>query len=362
MTSRELFLSYNTVDKTLAREIKEYLKTKGYESFLSHEDIEVSREWREEIVKHLEACVGLIAVVTDDFSKSSWTNQEVGIAIGKNKPVISIALDSSLGLPGFLESRQAIIAPEVNLEKAVEKAAQAIDRILKFESQSYEIHTYAATLLNVVSDTKLILTTYKDSLTNPDLTQMLLGIQNCANAFDGLSMVEPAEQLNLRANLAAIARRLDALTSLPVSMGLYGDEFGKEADEILVLTNEMIPILSNKIKAESLDDYSKRIHSSLESLRNGWRMRERLFKTQQTMILKETLRHHAFEFHRFALRTEATDLGIAVELAELSTRLHELSSTQKYFGYYLGGQILQRIEQAFSQCEILIETIEKKIH
>jgi hypothetical protein len=80
------------------------------------------------------------------------------------------------------------------------------------------------------------------------------------------------------------------------------------------------------------------------------------------MILKETLRHHAFEFHRFALRPEATELGMAAKLTELSIRLHELSSTQKYFGYWWGGQILQRIEQAFSQCEILIETIEKKIH
>jgi len=363
VASRELFLSYDTNDRIVAGEIKRYLQTKGYESFLAHEDIEVSADWREEILKHLESCVGLIAVVTVDFPKSSYANQEVGLAIGKNKPVISIVLDSGRSLPGFLESRQAIMTSAEDLEKAVEKAAQAVDRILMFKSQSYEIHTYVDTLLKIVSDTKFTLTTYEDSLVDPDLIQMLLDIQNYANVFDGLSMVKPAEQLNLRVNLMAIARRLDALASLPVSMGSrYRDEFGKKAEAILVLTNEMIPTLSNEIKAESLDDYSKSLHSSLESFRNGWRMRERLFKTGQIMILKETLRHHAFEFHRFTLRPEATELGIAAELTELSIRLHELSSTQKYFGYWWGGQILQRIEQAFSQCEILIETIEKKIH
>jgi len=356
-------LSYDTNDRVVAGEIKKYLQKKGYESFLAHEDIEVSADWRDEILKHLETCVGLIAVVTADFPKSSWTNQEVGIAIGKNKPVISIVLDSGRSLPGFLESRQAIITSAEDLEKAVEEVAQAIDRILTFKSQSYEIHTYAATLLKIVSDTKLTLTTYKDSLVDPDLTQMLLDIRNYANAFDGLSMVKPAEQLKIRMSLTAITRRLDALTSLPVSIGSrYGEEFGKRAEEILVLTNEMIPTLSNEIKAESLDDYSKGLHGGLESFRSGWKMRERLFKTNQAMILKETLRHHAFEFYRFALRPEATELGIASELTELSIRLHELSSTEKYFGYWWGGQILQRIEQGFSQCETLIETIEKKVH
>ena len=363
MSSKELFLSHSNIDKAIAREIKKHLATRGYESFLAHEDIEVSAIWRDEILKHLETCIGLIAVVTGNFPKSFWTNQEVGMAIGKNKPVISMVLDPDARRnSGFLESRQAIITSVADLEKAVEEVAQAIDRILTFKSQSYEIHTYAATLLKIVSDTKLTLTTYKDSLVDPDLTQMLLDIQNYANALDGLSMVRPAEQLNIRLSLTAIARRLDALTSLPVSIGSrYGDEFGKRAEEILALTNDMIPTLNNEIKAESLDDYSESLHSSLESFRNGWRMRERLFKTGQVMTLKETLRHHAFEFHRFALRPEATELGVAAELTELSIRLHELSSTQKYFGYRWGGQILQRIEEAYSQCETLINTIEKKI-
>jgi hypothetical protein len=337
-------------------------------------------EWREEILKHLETCVGLIAVVTADFLKSSWTNQEVGIILGKKKPVVSIVVDSGRlpfprflrtwrrrlrkrSLPGFLESRQAILTLTEDLEKAAGEAAQAIDRLLTLRSQSYEIQTYADMLLKLVSDTNLTLTTYKDSLVDPDFTQMLFDIRNYANLFDGLSTAKPAEQLNINMSLRAVTRHLDALTSLPVSMGSrYGDEFGKGAEEVVGLMNGITRILLGEIKPESPDRYSKNLRHSLQSLRNGWEMRERLFKTNQTRVLKETLRYHAFEFHRFALRPEATDLGIAAELTELSMRLHELSSTQKYFGYWWGGQILRPIEQAFSQCEMLIETIEKRIH
>jgi len=274
--------------------------------------------------------------------------------------VISVAFDSIL--PGFLESRQAIKTSTEDLEKAVERAAEAFGRILTLESQSYEIHTYAAILLRTVSDTKLMLTTYEDNLLDPDLTQMLVRIQNYANVFDGLSMVKPAEQLRVRMSLATIARRLDALASLPILMGRgYVEELGKRAEEILALTNEMIPAISNEIKAESLDDYSRSLRSSFESFRNGWNMRERLFKTNQAVVLKDTLRNHAFEFHKFALRPEAAELGVASELTELSIRLHGLSSIEKYFGYWWGGQNLQRIEQAFPECQVLMSAIESKI-
>jgi len=85
-----------------------------------------------------------------------------------------------------------------------------------------------------------------------------------------------------------------------------------------------------------------------QSLRNGWRMRERLFKMNQIIILQGTVRHHSFEFRNFALRPEATEVGVAEELTHLSIRLHELSSTEKYFGPRWSSQTLQRIDEAYS--------------
>ena len=44
-----VFLSYSNIDRSLVGEIKEKLEFSGIESFLAHEDIEPSEEWKEEI-------------------------------------------------------------------------------------------------------------------------------------------------------------------------------------------------------------------------------------------------------------------------------------------------------------------------
>ena len=67
----------------------------------------------------------MIAVVTPNFEKSTYANQEAGITLGRGKPVIS--LNFAKELPGFLESIQAIHASEATIGTAVEKAIKVIE-------------------------------------------------------------------------------------------------------------------------------------------------------------------------------------------------------------------------------------------
>jgi len=127
----EVFSSYHHEDRVLAGRIKEKLEATGFTAFLAHGDIEVAAEWRAEILKHLDSCLGLVAVVTEKFAVSPWTNQEVGIAIGKGKPIVSmIFCATNKVLPGFLESLQGIAASESKIEDAVHKSTQTILGIL----------------------------------------------------------------------------------------------------------------------------------------------------------------------------------------------------------------------------------------
>ena len=96
MSWKEVFLSYHHKDKTLAGKIKKRLDTLGFDAFLAHEDIDVSVESNREILRRLESCSVLIAIVTRNFSRSEWTNQEVGIFLGKNKPVVSLVFCSNV--------------------------------------------------------------------------------------------------------------------------------------------------------------------------------------------------------------------------------------------------------------------------
>ena len=144
MVFKEVFLSYNTADRSLAGKIGKQLEALGFAAFLAHEDIEVSVEWRAEILRHLDSCSGLIAIVTENFSRSKWTNQEVGIAMGKGKPVVSLVFGESGILPGFLESLQGIQASEENVEEVVSTAAQAISKEKGFSTAYIQL----ATILN----------------------------------------------------------------------------------------------------------------------------------------------------------------------------------------------------------------------
>ena len=124
-TTTEFFLSHHHLDKLLAGDIRKLLETKGFAAFVAHEDITPSDEWEEAIRTHLHSCTALIAVVTENFANSSFTNQEVGIALEAGKPVIPIAFGVSGGnLPGFLKSKQAVFCENKPLARCVNEAVE----------------------------------------------------------------------------------------------------------------------------------------------------------------------------------------------------------------------------------------------
>lgn len=104
--SIRVFISHVAQYKTLATEIKEGLADFSVASFVAHEDIEPAAEWQTEIERALFSMDMLVALLTDDFSESKWTDQEVGIAIGRDVPIVSV----SLGVDpyGFIGKYQAI--------------------------------------------------------------------------------------------------------------------------------------------------------------------------------------------------------------------------------------------------------------
>ena len=125
-TMKEVFLSYHHEDKKIAAEVKAELKKAGFSSFLAHDDIGVSTVWREEILKRLESCSALMAIVTEHFASSVWVNQEVGAVMARGKPIVSLIFVGSRELPGFLEMFQGIRVSSIS--EAVEKSLETIAR------------------------------------------------------------------------------------------------------------------------------------------------------------------------------------------------------------------------------------------
>lgn len=101
-----LFISHRDAHKKQANELAAALELDGISSFVAHDTIRPRAQWRAEIMKGLQTMEVLLAFVTDDF-ESAYTNQEVGFALGKGVPVVSLKL-GKMPPPGFLSEEQAV--------------------------------------------------------------------------------------------------------------------------------------------------------------------------------------------------------------------------------------------------------------
>lgn len=114
--SFSLFISHRDKDKVLANEIKQHLEFYGVSSFVAHEDIEPSEEWIKTIEAKLFSMDALLALLTDGFSSSVWTNQEVGVAYGRGVFILSVRLGEDP--KGFVGKFQAL-RPKANDAKVL---------------------------------------------------------------------------------------------------------------------------------------------------------------------------------------------------------------------------------------------------
>lgn len=87
-----LFLSHVSKHKVAVSKLKDGLALHGIAAFVAHEDIEPSLQWRDEIELGLRSMHALAALVTPDFHASSWTDQEIGWALGRGILVVPIRL------------------------------------------------------------------------------------------------------------------------------------------------------------------------------------------------------------------------------------------------------------------------------
>ncbi|MGB6386508.1 MAG: toll/interleukin-1 receptor domain-containing protein [Terriglobales bacterium] len=87
-----VFLSHKSEVKKEAADLKKRLGSFGISSFVAHEDIVPTKEWQDEIENALASTDAFVALMTEGFHDSLWTDQEVGFAIGRGVPIIAAKL------------------------------------------------------------------------------------------------------------------------------------------------------------------------------------------------------------------------------------------------------------------------------
>ncbi|WP_218395572.1 toll/interleukin-1 receptor domain-containing protein [Alteromonas lipotrueae] len=115
-----LFLSHLASFKVQTSHLQTALRKYAISSFVAHEDIEPTKEWQNEIEAGLQTMDALAAILMSGFKESSWCDQEVGVAVGRN--VLIIPIRKGLDPYGFIEKFQGIQAQG----KKIGEVAEAI--------------------------------------------------------------------------------------------------------------------------------------------------------------------------------------------------------------------------------------------
>jgi len=101
-----VFLSHKSEVKKETAALKDGLRLFGISCFVAHEDIHPTQAWQDEIENALASMDGFVALMTEDFHDSNWTDQEVGYAVAKGVPIIAVRLGKDPY--GFIGKFQAL--------------------------------------------------------------------------------------------------------------------------------------------------------------------------------------------------------------------------------------------------------------
>ncbi len=119
-----LFLSHVSIIKVKTAQLQKALRKYGISGFVAHEDIEPTKEWQNEIEKALMSMDALLAVLSPGFKESNWTDQEVGVAVGRD--VLVVPIRKGLDPYGFIAKYQGYSGDG----KTIGDVAEAVFKIL----------------------------------------------------------------------------------------------------------------------------------------------------------------------------------------------------------------------------------------
>jgi nucleoside 2-deoxyribosyltransferase len=162
--SIRVFISHSHHQKHHAANVKYVLQNFfGLEVFVAHDDIEPTKLWEDQIIEELQATDVILAILTEEFKASKFTDQEIGYGLALKKYIIPVKV--ALDPYGFLGKFQAMSFKIIRedwpswishcekiialLEKQEQFKGKTIDLMIKAlrGSNSYEVSNRISRLL-----------------------------------------------------------------------------------------------------------------------------------------------------------------------------------------------------------------------
>ncbi len=81
----KIFISYTSSTKEIATKLKREFMDLGMSAFVAHEDIQVTEQWQEIILKALSSMDVFLPILSEGFKKSEFCDQELGFAVARRR-------------------------------------------------------------------------------------------------------------------------------------------------------------------------------------------------------------------------------------------------------------------------------------
>jgi TIR domain len=159
-----LFLSHLSSFKETSAKLQAALHPYGISAFVAHVDIEPTTEWQDEIEAALFSMDALAAILMPGFKGSNWTDQEIGIAIGRGVLVVSIMRE--IVPHGFLSKYQGL----TSAGKTVSQVASAVFQILASSAKT------SNRMISCLVDTIVRALTPDEAFQRLDRLSMVVGV------------------------------------------------------------------------------------------------------------------------------------------------------------------------------------------
>jgi len=104
-------MSYQTENRAVATRVSQMLTTLGIQAFMAHEHIEVSMQWRDEILRQIGLADLFIPILNQQYYSSIWCKQESGIVAFRRITVIPLSIDGSIPLGALRNIQSTLIDP-----------------------------------------------------------------------------------------------------------------------------------------------------------------------------------------------------------------------------------------------------------
>lgn len=131
----DVFLSHADEDRKIAGNLASQLRKHDFNVFVAHDDIEIGEEWESKLKEKIAICDIFLVLLSDNYHKASYTDQEIGIAVSLNKRIFQVRIDETVPY-GFVSKYQA---KKISSNLPQTEISEISERMMQFSQEGNKI-------------------------------------------------------------------------------------------------------------------------------------------------------------------------------------------------------------------------------